>query len=143
MNENSKPNRFIPHPSSFIILKGGTMRYLLIRWAILVVAIWLTAWLMSGFNVEGGLEGLLVVAAVLGLINAFIRPLLIFLTCPLVLLTLGLFTLVINALLLSLTAWLLPSLVSLEGFWTTFFASLIISIISAALGMFVHEDRSK
>ena len=119
------------------------MRYLLIRWGILVVAIWLTAWLMPGFSVEGDLQGLLVVAAVLGLINAFIRPILIFLTCPLVLLTLGLFTLVINALLLSLTAWLLPELVGLGGFWTTFFASLIISIISAALGMFVHEDRPK
>ena len=115
------------------------MRYLLIRWVILVIAIWVTASLMPGFKVEGGIQELLLVAAVLGLINAFVRPIIKFLTCPLIFLTLGLFTLVINAALLWLTAWLLPSL-TIDGFLATFIASLIISLISAALGMFVHED---
>jgi putative membrane protein len=117
------------------------MRFLLIRWLILAVAIGVTAWLMPGFTVGSGIAGLIIVAAVLGLINASLRPIVMFLTCPLIILTLGLFTLVVNALMLSLAAWLLPSLVQLDGLWTTLFASLIISIISAVLAMFVHDDR--
>jgi putative membrane protein len=115
------------------------MRYLLVRWLILAVAVGVTAWLMPGFQVRGGLLGLVVFAGVLALVNAIIRPIITLLTCPLIILTLGLFTLVINALLLSLAAWLVPA-VSLDGFWTALFASLIISIISAILNAFVHED---
>ena len=119
------------------------MRYLLIRWLILTIAIGVTAWFLPGFEVSGGILGLVIIAAVLGLINAFIRPIIMFFTCPLIILTLGLFTLVVNALMLSLTAWLLPSLISVDGFWTTFFASLIISIVSAVLGLFLHSKDSK
>jgi putative membrane protein len=63
-----------------------------------------------------------------------------FLTCPLVILTLGLFALVVNALMLSLTAWLLPSLITLDNFWATLIASIIISLVSAALMIFVHDE---
>ncbi len=117
------------------------MLYILIRWLILTVAVGLTAWLLPGFTISGGLGSLLAISAVLGLINAFIRPFVMFCSCPLLILTLGLFTLVINALMLSLTAWLLPGLMSLDGFWTTFFAALIISIISFVLGLFVHDEN--
>ena len=120
------------------------MKYLLLRWLILAIAIAATAWLMPGVIVHG--EGsqwfvnLLIISAVFGLINAIIRPIVMFFTCPLVILTLGLFTLVINALMLSLTDWLLPNMLTVDGFWTTFFAALIISIISGLLGLFLHDD---
>lgn len=113
---------------------------LLIRWAILAVAIAATAWILPGFTISGDLAGIIIVAGVLGLINAIIRPIVMFLTCPLVILTLGLFILVINTLMLSLAAWLLPQYVQIDGFWSTFFAALIISIVSALLNMFVKDD---
>jgi putative membrane protein len=116
------------------------MRYLLARWAVLAVAIAVTDWLMSGFDIQGGLVSVLIVAVVLGLVNAFIRPIVMTLTCPLVILTLGLFSLVVNALMLSLTAWLLPELISLDNFWATLIASLIISLVSAVLMIFVHDE---
>lgn len=116
------------------------MLYLLVRWVILAIAIGVTAWLLPGFEIQGSIVNLLIISAVFGLVNAIIRPIVMLFTCPLIILTLGLFTLIINALMLSLTAWLLPALMTLEGFWTTFWASLIISLISAVLNLFVHDD---
>jgi putative membrane protein len=116
------------------------VRYLVLRWVILALAIALTAWLLPGFTVSGGLLGIVIVSAVLGLINAIVRPIVTLFTCPLVILTLGLFLLVINALMLSLTAWLLSDYVQLSSFWTTLFAALIISIVSAVLNSLVHGE---
>ncbi len=117
------------------------MRYLFIRWLFLAIAIAVTAWLMPGFQIHGNFwVNLLVVAAVFGLVNAIIRPIVMFFTCPLIILTLGLFTLIINALMLSLTSWLLPNMLTIDGFWNTFFAALIISIISGLLNLFLHDD---
>jgi len=117
---------------------------LLIRWAILAVAIGVTAWLMPGVTVQGSgtdfLINLFLVAGLFGLINAIIRPIVMFFTCPLIILTLGLFTLVINALMLSLTDWLLPEILTVDGFWTTFFAALIIAVISGVLNLFVKDN---
>ena len=120
------------------------MKYLILRWLILAIAIAITAWLMPGMTIYGAgnqwIINLLIISVVFGLINAIIRPIVMILTCPLVILTLGLFTLVINALMLSLTDWLLPNILTVDGFWTTFFAALIISIISGLLGLFLHGD---
>jgi putative membrane protein len=117
------------------------MKFLFIRWLFLAIAIAFTSWLMPGFEIHGTFwVSLLIIAAVLGLINTFIRPIIMFFSCPLVILTLGLFTLIINALMLSLTNWLLPSIVTIDGFWTTFFAAIIISIVSGLLNLFVHDD---
>ena len=118
------------------------MMYLLLRWLILAIAIGLTAWFLPGMTLSGGVAGLLIVAVVLGLLNAILRPIIMFLTCPMVILTLGLFTLVINALILWLTSWLLPNLLQVNGFWTVFWAALIISIISALLGLFLHDESN-
>jgi putative membrane protein len=118
------------------------MLYILIRWLILTIAVGLTAWLLPGFTIYGSFGSLLAISAVLGLINAIIRPIVMFCSCPLLILTLGLFTLVVNALMLSLTDWLLPGLMSLNSFWTTFFAALIISLISFVLGLFVHDENN-
>lgn len=118
------------------------MRFLLIRWLILAVAIGITTWLMPGVQVQGNFwVNLIIIAAVYGLVNAIIRPIVEILTCPLIILTLGLFTLVINALMLLLTDWLLPNILTVDGFWTAFWAALVISIISGLLSLFVH-DRS-
>jgi putative membrane protein len=117
------------------------VRYFFLRWLFLAIAIAITAWLMPGFQIHGDYwVSLIVISAVLGLVNAIIRPIVKFFTCPLIILTLGLFTLVINALMLSLTNWLLPNMLTIDGFWTTFFAALIISIVSGLLGLFLHDD---
>ena len=122
------------------------MKYLFLRWLVSAAAVGLTAWLMPGMTVHGDgfnlFLNLFIVAAVLGFLNAIIRPIVTLLTCPLVILTLGLFTLIINAMMLSLTNWLLPNILTVNGFWTTFFAALIISIIAGLLSIFVHDDSN-
>lgn len=84
-----------------------------------------------------------VVAFIFGLANAIIRPILKFLTCPLILLTLGLFTLVINALMLWLTAWISTNVFALgfevNGFWAAFVGALVVSIVSFVLNLVVRE----
>jgi putative membrane protein len=120
------------------------MIYLLIRWVILAIAIGLTAWLLPGMEIHGTFwVSLIGISAVYGLVNAFIRPLVTFFTCPLIILTLGLFTLIINALMLSLTDWLLPDILTIDRFfWTTILASIIIGVVSSLLNLFVY-NRSK
>lgn len=122
------------------------MKYLFLRWVFLAIAIALTTWLFPGVTISGEgsqwLLNLLIVAAVFGVINAIIRPIVMFFTCPLIILTLGLFTLVINALMLSLTDWLVPNILTVDGFWTTFFAALVISIVSGLLGLFLHDESN-
>ncbi len=119
----------------------------LVRWIMLAAAIAVTAWLLPGVSVAGDGQqwviNLLIVAAVLGLVNAFIRPIVSLLTCPLIILSLGLFSLVINALMLSLVDWLLPEILTVNGFWTTFIASLLIAIVAGLLNTFVSDKDSR
>ncbi|NOX62073.1 MAG: phage holin family protein [Chloroflexi bacterium] len=115
------------------------MLTLIVRWVLMAIAVGATALFMPGMEIHQGLVGLLVVSAVLGLVNAIIRPIVMFLTCPLVILTLGLFAIVVNALMLWLTAWLLPNWLTIDGFWTTLAASMIISILSWFLNGLVYE----
>jgi putative membrane protein len=115
------------------------MLYLLARWVISTIAVGLTIYLIPGMQFSGNWLELFMVALVLALVNTIVRPLLMFLSCPLVLLTLGLFSLVINALMLLLTDWLL-AVITIDGFWTAFFASILISLISWLLNLFVHDD---
>lgn len=120
------------------------MTKLILRTLINAVAIWVTAWLFSGLQFSGSLLNLLVVAVVFGLVNAFIRPVVKLLSLPLTILTLGLFTLVINAAMLALTAWLTDALSlpggMLQGFWSALVAALIISVISTVLSWFLIDD---
>ncbi|MCB0166703.1 MAG: phage holin family protein [Anaerolineae bacterium] len=117
------------------------MVYFLLRWAILAAAVGITAWLMPGFTIQGNYwMSLFIISAVYGLVNAVIRPIVMLLTCPLVILTLGLFTLIINAMMLSLTNWFLPNILTIDSFfWTTIIAAIIISIVSGLLNMFLHD----
>ena len=122
---------------------------LLIRWAISALSLFVAAWLVPGIIVDDG-RGWVVYAAmavILGLINAFIRPLLKLLTCPLILLTLGLFTLVINAVTLLLASSLANNVFSVgfyvDGFWSALFGALIVSVVSIVLNAFVKDDDDR
>lgn len=121
---------------------------LIIRWAIGAFSLFVAAWMVAGIRVDGG--GWIVyavMAVILGLVNAFVRPLLKLLTCPLILLTLGLFTLVVNALTMLLSAWVANNLFSvgfyIDGFWSAFWGALIVSIVSVVLNVFVKDDDKK
>lgn len=117
---------------------------LILRIVINAIAIWLTSLILSGFSFEGSLISLVLVSVLFGLINAFIRPLVKLLTLPINVVTLGLFTLVINTLMLMLTVWLSGSLSLTGGFFenflTAFIGAIIISIISGLLSWFLIDD---
>ena len=116
---------------------------LIVRIIINALAIWITSLLLSGFIFSGNIVSLLIVGVIFGLINALVRPIVKLLTLPINLATLGLFTLIINTLMLLLTVWLSDSL-SLEGgmfqsFLTAFLGAIIISIISTILSWFLPD----
>ena len=107
----------------------------LIQWLVSGLAIIITAYLLPGVRVTGFFAAM-VTALILGLINAVIRPVLILLTLPLNILTLGLFTLVINALLVMLAAAVVPGF-AVQGFWWALLFGLVLAIINFALGAIV------
>ncbi len=104
---------------------------ILINWLITTAAILITAYLLPGVTVRS-LTAALVTALVLGLINAFIRPILILLTLPLTILTLGLFTFVLNALLVLVTSAVVPGF-DVRSFWWALLFSLVFSVVSFVL----------
>ena len=118
------------------------MRSLLVRWLINVLAIYVAVQVVPGVDYDRGPLGLLLVAALFGLVNATVRPLLTVLTCPFILVTLGLFLFVINAAMLLLTAWLSSIFdlgLQVSGFGSAFAAGLMISLTSLLLSFLVGE----
>jgi putative membrane protein len=113
-----------------------TVRLFLWSWLAIAIAVGLTAWLLPGMDVNGGFFALLVIAAVFGLVNSILGRILKLLTLPLTVMTLGLFSLVINALMLLFTAWWLDRL-DVDTFWTALVATLLISLFSTILQMIV------
>jgi len=118
---------------------------LLVRWVITALALFVAAWLVPGITVDGnGWVVYAVMAVILGLVNAIVRPLLKLLTCPLILLTLGLFVLVINALTLLLASSIAVNWFNVgfyvDGFWPAFLGGLIVSIVTVILSALVRED---
>jgi len=114
------------------------VRRLLLHWGFNAIALWVAAYFITGLDFTGDLLHLILVAAVFGLVNSLLRPLLIVLTCPLIVLTLGLFTLVINALMLLVTGWLSARWdlgFSVAGFWPAFWGGLVVGIVSLVLSM--------
>lgn len=101
---------------------------ILIRWLILTIAILILPHLISGVRVEG-FGTALAAAAILAVLNAIVRPVLIILTLPLTIVTLGLFILIINALLFELAGFFVSGL-HIDSFWSALFGSLIVSIVS-------------
>ncbi|HQX76626.1 MAG TPA: phage holin family protein, partial [Thermoflexales bacterium] len=105
----------------------------LVRWGVLALAIAAAAYLVPGIHVAGEgtnlIVNLFIIGAIFGLVNAVIRPIIELLTCPLILLTLGLFTLIINAAMLMLTSNLAPGLLQVDGFSAALIGAVIIGVI--------------
>jgi putative membrane protein len=114
---------------------------LVLRIVINAVALWVASLIVPGLSIPESFGGLLLVAIVFGLVNAFIKPIVQFLSCPLTIITLGLFTLVINALMLMLTGWLTGGRVDTNGFWPALLAAIVISIVSTVLSWFLPDDN--
>lgn len=114
------------------------MRSLLLRWAVLAISIAVVAALVPAMTVEGGVWGYLWVAALFGIVNALVRPVVALLTLPLTILTLGLFSLVVNAAMLLLTERLTERL-AVDGFLVAVLAALGISLLSSVLNRMVLD----
>jgi len=111
------------------------MKGVLLRWFVLTIAILTACWFLDGIRVNGIFPALLA-AALLGILNAVFRPILILLTLPVNILTLGLFTFVINALMLMIVSAVIPGF-DVKGFWTAVFGALIIGVTSWLLNRFI------
>ncbi len=117
---------------------------LLLHWLVNAAALWVATRLIPGLSFDGGPLQLLMVAAVFGIVNSLLRPILTVLTCPLIVITLGLFTLVINAVMLLLTGWFsvrwnLGFVVG--GFWPAFWGGLVVGLVSLVLSMVVERGE--
>ena len=110
----------------------------LLQWLITGLSLWVTSHVFKGIKFEST-QSLIISALLLGFANAIVRPLLVVLTFPLTLITLGLFLLVINALMIKLVAWMVKGF-KLSGFWTAFFASIFISLLSFVFSAFVGDS---
>jgi len=127
LEENNNPMRFLAR----LIVNG--------------LALWVATVLVPGVTFTGDLLTMLGVALVFGVVNAIIRPILKVLTFPIILLTLGLFALVINGLMLLLTSALSDALglgFHVHGFWAAFWGALVVSIVSTMLSLLVRDRRS-
>jgi putative membrane protein len=111
-------------------------------------ALAVAVWLIDGINLDGGSTGekawtLVVVALIFGLVNLLVKPVVQLLTLPLFILTLGLITLVVNALMLMLTSWIAGGLdlsFHVEGFWTAVLGGLVIAVVSWALNLLLPDQ---
>ena len=111
---------------------------ILIRWLTTTAAIVATAYLLDGIQVSGFFSAVFA-AAMLGILNAILRPIALLLTLPINILSLGLFTFIINALMLKIASGVIPGF-GVYGFWTAIFGSLLISVISWLLNTFISEQ---
>ena len=143
----------VPPATAADVCNSGGMTSLILRLVINAIGLWLAATLIDGVRIgamegEDGLTGrtilaLLVLAVIFTIVNALVKPFVKLLSLPLLILTLGLFTLVINALMLWLTSWISSFTdygLTLSGFWAAVWGALIISIVNLVLGAFVPGD---
>jgi putative membrane protein len=121
---------------------------LLLRWVITSLSLLMAAWLVPGIRVESsGVATFAAMAVILGLVNAVVRPLLKLMSCPLIILTLGFFVLIING----FTLWIASGIAIrwfhvgfyVDGFWAAFFGAIIVSIVSVVLNALVQDDAAK
>ena len=119
------------------------MTKFIIRWVINAVALFAAVWIVPGIDYLGDWVGILWLALIIGLLNSLVRPLLKFLTCPLIILTLGLFTLVINTGMLLLTRTIGQSLgigLSVDSFWSALLGSLVMSVVSIVMSVIFRDE---
>jgi len=112
---------------------------LLLKWFVLTASILLVSYLLDGIHVDHFLTAVFA-AAVLGILNSIVRPILILLTLPINLLTFGIFTFIINAALLMLVSVIIPGF-DIDGFWTAVLGSILISVINALLSWLLRDNR--
>jgi putative membrane protein len=128
------------------------MEGFLIRAVVVGIGLWLASMIVSGIAFNST-QTLIAAALLLGIVNAFVRPVIVLLTLPITLLTLGLFLLVINALMIMLVAWFLPGFM-VAGFWSAVFAAIVVSLTSWVMSgwigprgrvevMTVHSPRGR
>ncbi|HEX6222222.1 MAG TPA: phage holin family protein [Acidimicrobiia bacterium] len=107
-------------------------------------SVWVAVWLIDGFEFTGEWWQFLIVAAIVGLSNAIVKPILRLLSLPIIVLTLGLFLIVVNALVLQFSVWLSGvfdlGLTSDGFFWDTFLASIVVSIVGWIIGAILPDD---
>lgn len=117
---------------------------LIARWVVTAAAVAVAAYLVPGIRVEGGVPALLAVALVLGLVNAVVRPVLRWLSCGLIVLTLGLFIFVINALMLLFAEQVAQGLgigFAVDGFGAALLGSIVISVVSFLISVLLPEPE--
>jgi putative membrane protein len=122
------------------------MTRFILRWAINAIALYVAVLIVPGIEFRGDWVGVLWLALISGLLNALVRPLLKFLTCPLIILTLGFFTIFINTALLLLTTGIGQALnigISVDGFWSALLGSVVISIVSVVMSLFLRDELKK
>lgn len=123
------------------------MARFLIRLLANAIALWAAVQIVPGLSFEGSVWGWLGIALIFGIVNALVRPIVLFFSCPLVLLTLGLFVLIVNALMLSLTIWLSSDVLGFgigsTGFWATFWGAIVISVVSWLISLILPDDRDR
>jgi putative membrane protein len=122
------------------------MNRILIRWVINVIALYVAVALLNGRGIipqDSNWLAFIWLALIFGLVNAIVRPIIQFLTCPLIILTLGLGTLLINTLMFYLAGWIgLQFHVGfiVEGFWPAFLGAIIVSVVSFILSLFLQGE---
>lgn len=123
------------------------MSRLILRLAINAIALYAAIALVPGVQAQStNLLSLIWLALIFGLVNALLRPLLKLLTCPLILVTLGLFTLVLNTFLFYLAGWLGTQFgvgFTVADFWSALLGSIVVSVVSVALTLLIREEKDK
>ncbi|GAB4504345.1 MAG: phage holin family protein [Anaerolineales bacterium] len=122
------------------------MTKFILRWAINAIALFVAVRFVPGIHLQSGWASIIWLALIFGLINAFLRPLLKLLTCPLIVLTLGLFTLLINTFLFWLTAQIGQTFgigFTLDGFWPAFLGALVVSLVSLVMSLILKDELKK
>jgi putative membrane protein len=119
------------------------MTKFVLRWAINAIALFLAVYLVPGVTLQGGWVSIIWLAFIFGLINAFLRPLLKLLTCPLIILTLGVFTLLINTFLFWLTSQVGQAFgigFTIDGFWPAFLGGLVVTVVSMIMSLILKDE---
>ena len=122
------------------------MRNFILRVIIYAVGIALVAEIVPGIHIQNDtLSTLIIIGVVFGVLNAILKPIIKFLTCPLVILSLGLFVLVINGVMLLITAALIPARLQIDGLWPAILGGIVMSIISIVLErvLGVNDDNNR
>lgn len=114
---------------------------LLFRWFVNSLGLWAAAWLFARVSYEGGAPTLIIAGFILSIVNGLLKPLLVVLSLPAILLSLGLFMLVINGFLILLMSWLYPSF-QIDGLWAALLAGIVIALVNYIVTLIIEDKGS-